>query len=573
MKSLLFNDISEIVENKRDISPELAKDKWQVLSYELGEFKGKMLVAWQTAHPREIKLNFNVKGWHKIYLGLINFGGENSLGIRFLKSGEKTVVNTQIFGKDYWAPSEWAQEVYFTSLNFDEDGLSFFKTDLENPTLTSSLVFVRLVPMTKTEIHNFTSCRKGCVAYHFDNDFIWETENVNPEESLGRIEMLRGFGSDKIMFEMPFSDYFDKSEENADSPVYNLLDVRRKKRYISYINHKESFIAALLNKTCDIGFETYCTYRMEAGDFMLPASKSVFEQFSDLYPALTCRTRDNRKIKALSYAYPQVRKMIIDGLLSDLKYGFDGISLIFHRGVHIAFEKPVLDRVKALYGVDARTLPFSDERLNNVLSEFMTTFMREFHFALKENYPSVKVNAIVYYDTISSKNFGLDVKQWAEEGLVDSISQGLMEHYEDLTDCLNNDGTIDLKKYKKENAKRTVLKRYFSDGNIERIVEGAKSFLDELKDTNTEFMATLTWQFCAADYDVKLMREMKKIGVTKFFSWNGGQKASNLQLLNAEKAISVCSDAERLNTETNRYHRVLSLDGGDISSFNPNWRG
>ena len=55
--------------------------------------------------------------------------------------------------------------------------------------------------------------------------------------------------------------------------------------------------------------------------------------------------------------------------------GFDGISLIFIRGIHIGFDEPVIERLKEFYpDVNPYLLPMADSRLNGVWCEFMNEF-------------------------------------------------------------------------------------------------------------------------------------------------------------------------------------------------------
>ncbi len=568
MNELLFSNLDELVVEKENISATLTSDKWQVMPYELGSFKGKMLHAGQNTYPQPVTLKFNVKGWHKVYLGLIRFGGEECLGVQNSNTKEKTIVNPQLFGTEQWLPCEWAQEVYFKSMDFSKNDLTIFKTDFKRPELIASILFVKLVPMTEKEIQDYTKTEGGQVSFHFDMDYTGETTYDAPQELTGRIEMLQGAWGGKLMYEFPF---FKHTTFDGDVVERRYGSIGRKEYYHKYGKELATYLPVCLQKAHDLGYEVYATCRVEMGDFVMPNDSNVHEHFVHLHPDCACYTRDGRKLQILSYAYPEVRKLAIDCLLDSLSYDFDGISLIFKRGMYVAFEQPVIDRVKELYGVDARTLPFADPRLHTVLGEFMTTFLRELKAALKARNCDRKINVIVFYDPVSSRNFGLDVETWAKEGLIDSVSQGLMKHYEDLTNCLKDDGTIDLEAFKAENAKRAVVKRYFSDGDISVIVNGAKEFKELLEGTGVEFMATLTWEFCSYKYNLALAKALREIGINNFLSWNSNHKAKNVQSLQGEKIISRGQEAE--DGYIYAYHRVMSLDDKDISSFSPNWRG
>ena len=161
---------------------------------------------------------------------------------------------------------------------------------------------------------------------------------------------------------------------------------------------------------------------------------------------------------------------MISQFVNILKYGFDGITLIYHRGHFIGFDKPVIDRFAELYpGVNPRLLPFKDERLHGVWCEFMNEFMRKLREAVGAE---VKINVITDYSLETSKHLGLDVKYWAENGLIDSASQADMETFEDLEGCMDdkNPELIDLEKYKYQLSQKTVVKRKFGK-NVEKVCQ------------------------------------------------------------------------------------------------------
>ena len=54
-------------------------------------------------------------------------------------------------------------------------------------------------------------------------------------------------------------------------------------------------------------------------------------KFVDDNPQFCSRTRTGTRVDACSYAYPEVQDFIINRFENIVKYGFDGISLIFHR--------------------------------------------------------------------------------------------------------------------------------------------------------------------------------------------------------------------------------------------------
>ena len=244
-------------------------------------------------------------------------------------------------------------------------------------------------------------------------------------------------------------------------------------------------------------------------------NNSVQKQF----PQFRCLTRDGRPIEALSFAFPEVRKIAINSIIKALPKEWDGVSIFFHRGVVVSLEQPVIDEVEKRYGVDARRLPRSDERLHSVLCEFVTSFMRELKAALnkkaqEENRANYEINIITFHDVKSSKYFGYDVEAFLKEGLVNSVSQGIMMYYEDIDDCLADDGLIDIEKYKQKKNGSFVIKRWFDDDGA-HIIGGIKEYLELQKKYGGEFYAALGWENKDYPYQLELAKAIYEAGAEK----------------------------------------------------------
>ena len=564
-KETLLTNLNEYVVESTSLTVSAEYNKWLVLPYETGAFKGKMLAAMDNFHPKKVEFALNVKGWHKIYLGVVAFGKQSALGVQ-IGAGGKTIIEpkTRIAR---WQNHEWIEENFFRAVDLTDKTLTVFKPENEGKYLTSGLAYIRLVPMEKEEIDSYTKKEGGCVAFHFDTDFTHETDYEKPEEYTGRLEMLENTNGGELFYETSFDDCPTlKPQTHISYSKYNDTICAR---YAKYLENGKRNRTVIIEKAHKLGYKIYATNRMEMGDFNFPCSVYTYNNgIAEEYPEYKCQTRDGRVINALSFAYPKVRELAIKRLMDMLADGFDGLGLIFHRGIHVAFEQPVIDRVQELYGVDARKLPFADERLHSVLSEFMTLFMRELNEKVHTMYGNTKkIYVIVYYDAISSKNFGLDTETWAKENLVDGVCQGLMTHFENLENCLGSDGLIDLDKFKTENAKRAVLGRIFGS-NKDMILNGAKMFKEICEQYGKDFYGTLLWEGDTPDATRGIANELSDLGVKKFISWNSNHKAKDLYLFNIEKAIARSGEVEQP-----RYIRVLSIADGDISSFSQNWRG
>jgi len=141
-----------------------------------------------------------------------------------------------------------------------------------------------------------------------------------------------------------------------------------------------------------------------------------------------------------------------------------------------------------------------------------------------------------------------------------------MEVYEDLDGLICADGRIDLARYSERLKKEAVIKR-FHNTSLEKAIEGSKKYLSALSGTSVKYAATLPWPHKCSYAEIKNYKEaLAKVGVKEFFSWN-----TNHTLLDVSEMHALLGRGEEFYT-VNRY-RTLSLDGVDMSEFNPNWRG
>ena len=557
-KEILVADIPAHVTEKDRLSDSFSSDKWRVMPYETAGISGRMLWANAETFPQDVSVELNARGKYRVYLGMINMGGNTTTGIRFSNDDGKTQLRT--FSHTGWSSVEWFEEVYFKTVELDGQTLVVSKPKGYPAADNSALAWIRLVPAPVEAIK-----KEKTLAYHFDLDYYAEDEYKTPAEYLGRVKMLDDGGMGVLLHEkLPIKDFSHVDWEKVTA---------REKQYLFYSQNQEEVERELIEYARATGVKIYASYRIEAGGFISPFD-SVKQIYNDVWcednKELRCQTRDGRYVDVCSYAYPSIRKQVIEMLVNGSK-NYDGVCVFFHRGTFVAFEKPVREAVMEKYGVDACRLPKSDPRLHNVLCYFITLFMRELREELdKLGGKRKEINAIVYHTVEDSKYFGYDVETWVNEGLVDSVSQGLMTHYEDLTDCLDEEGLVDLEKYEKELGKRFTITRDYSH-NTELIVRGAKDFL-RICEGKADFYATLAWESAEAWLTLGLVDELKKLGVQKFISWNTNHKAKYLRRFNAEKFYAAGSK-EEYESKSFRHLRTLSLDGKDISQYNPNWKG
>lgn len=587
---MLLTDVSSLVKEKDRLSNKRSADKWHVVPYETSSFSGNLLVASELSFPQKVTLNLGVKGWHKIYLGFINYAGTNGMHtlLRLTSDDAPSILMPDMFNKqvvdgyNYWASYQWMEEGFWKCADLTGQDLILEKPFNEDT--CSTLCFIRVEEMSDYEVSEYLSYNAPKnMMYHFDTDWLfWYNDYKTIDEYANVVERFSHGTGEIIVQETYFEDFEPISNESLEAKA-----VRKnyQKRYRKYLENSDAITRVIVDKAHSLGMSIYAGTRMEMGNFLSPLDCELLsKKFVVDHPEYSLYTRDGRKTAVLSYAYKEVREWEINRLLKSVERGYDGVSLFFIRGVFVGFEKPVKDRFLDLYGdsPSITELPISDDRVSNVMCEFITQFIRELRakldeFSAKSGRNKIKINVIVCYDVQTSKFIGCDIETWLKEGLVDSISQGLMATYEDLDECYSdtNPDLIDLDKYKSVLGKRAIIKRYHHD-KAETVIGGAKTLIDLTEKYGVNFYASLPWQGKSSNYFVELAQKQYSQGAKKLISWNANHVAENLAKVNLVKSLGDKDVVMKLSLDDIAYrklYRVMSLDDKDISTFNPSWLG
>jgi len=286
---------------------------------------------------------------------------------------------------------------------------------------------------------------------------------------------------------------------------------------------------------------------------------------------------------AMSYAFDGVRDFQVNWLTERVRAGFDGVSLIFTRGIHIAFEEPVIQAFEKKYpSVNPCELPAADKRLYGVWCKFMTAFMRKLRASLddlakKENREKPKINVHVYYDIENCKNSGFDIGAWAKEGLIDSVILSNMTHFEDLENCMKADkpSEIDLEKLSEKLSDAPVLRRRHGN-EVESMCANLAKFREVTDRHNVRLYCELPWEGGRPSLYLNAAKRIYEAGADGISAWDSNFRIPVLPVWNVTKKMGHKELIDQMIAENDDYgklYRVLSLDGHDISEYQQNWRG
>jgi len=570
----IFCNLAEIVETK-NISDKCDIDKWRKINYETKLGKGTMILAAQGSRPEPIIFNINLKGWYRIYISLIKMRSDSYTHIKLTDDIWYTGIRpSSAFPPAKWCVSEYIEEVYWKSADLTNQKIIVAKPETTFSEITSGIVWIRCEEMTEDEVNKYqnNSEKNRCVQMHFDEDLYSDDVYKNECDYLMKPAMMKNSSVDFCSYEYSFD--YDRCDKPSYLPILNSDKVWRNGDY-KFNSLRDSFIKNLINFSKENNISLYAANRMSVSNFSTPYNRDSWnKKFVKNHPEFYCRNRDKSIVNVCSYAFDEVQQYVIGGMIEMIKQGFDGISMLYHRGMHIGFEKPVIDRfVKRYPNVDPFVLPVSDERLNGVWRDIMTEFMRKVKNTLESTFDRhIPINVITDYSLESSKNFGLDVEKWAEERLIDSASQADMETFEDLTDCMSDDNCeiIDMDKYKKRILDYPPIRRVFGT-NVEYVCKNMKNYLALEEKYGVKIYNVLPWVHTVPiDQYEEIIEKMKLNGAKRFLSWNTNHLFSDLPEWHIVSSIGNYRDEKIV---LRKHYRVLSLDNSCISHFNPNWRG
>jgi len=570
MCEIVISSLKKISKNPEEISEKSSYDKWQTMEFSAGDIKGEMLVAGELCHPRNLVLSPNITGWYKIFVATVNLKSTNYFCMRLSSDEGFSGMRDPSSGKKFmWTPLEYTEEFFWKCACLTGEDIILSKPDSHFRN-ACSIAWLRFVPMTEEEIAAYQKPGDGSVHIHFDEDTNAEDSLDSNEALLTRFASLKGTDVGECSLEISF-DY--DTPEHEEIPTLLANDFGWHRGDAEFLKLKDKAYKLRTDFLHKNGIKAYAANRMSVAEFTPPYTNLhwTYKSFVRNHPEYYCTLRDGSNIAVCSYAFAEVRSYVIDNLLSFMKYGFDGLTLIYHRGLHIGFDAPCISLFEERYpGVDPFSLPVTDERLSSVWCDIMTDFMRALRSALTEKCgKDAKINVIVDYSPKTSKHFGLDVEKWAKEGLVDSVLQGIMEMYEDLDGTLDGEGKIIIDKYCEKLKSEPVLRRYHST-DIEKISAGARDYLEICKGYGVEFYATLPWPHkCPPEEYKEYRKALNELGAEKFLSWNTNHLLYDLP--EAHAALSFTKADEEWYIP--RRVRTTSLAGSNIAIFNPNWRG
>ena len=600
-KEILYSYLDQVFEPKSSLSPDSLVDKWRVIPYETENWSGNLLSTSSECDPEDISFAPQLTGWYKIYVGLL-FPGVISIKLTsdptFFNFATSLTVNNPKYNN---GRGVFLEETLWRcgDLTGESIILSNRKIHEEHQ---SRITHLRFVPMTEEEVAEYqkeearTDTKRIYASDDMHNRFY--CDNLESLEDWSNVvlryrhsdvewismEEIRLFASGKIPVDDVNKFAFPRKGDKHCQAQISKFDFDEVLRYLVNLGH-------------DNGYKMTVALRMGAWGIGFPYDQFYFDNdFAKSHPEYRCVDRNGDPMSNLSYAFPEVQQYIIDLLVNAAASGSDAVTLIANRGVpYVLFEEPIAKRFFEKYGEYPYELPLDDPRLNSIHCEIMTEFARRLRRALDDRYGKGKVALHLrsFYSIYDTKYVGLDVEQWAKEGLINAVISYPQRNYERLAGDIWQEGKdyrIDLDKYTDYviHNGRNVYTHY---SYIEDFQPGFTNYRGEICGPATQKERISQWMALEEKYGVQiyidmmgrhhnndrykqLVQELYDNGAERIGMWDCNDRATFIAMWSIGGR---CGHKEELaDMDAHEFYKVYwirRLAGFDVSRYDPFWGG
>ncbi|MCX7705701.1 MAG: hypothetical protein N2115_05530 [bacterium] len=414
----LFNDFSTVLKKNQMSYGDSKKGVWQVVDYTTEDFPGKLILAQPGSNAPDVKVKIPLKGTYGIYLGLFqNFCDQikvkmsNDIVFERLRHSSK-IVKKQAFEDVFWKTVQ---------LNGNDEIII-----RQEPGIRASIGYIIAKKPAKKNnekkylIHltddGFPSnygvpediddaCWNIIACSRIKFDYV--SRGINPTSMADyptKHRSLRRNPEKLLKTQFPAEIYRQCYETLA---KFFKKNQNVHERYFEYA------------KNAGIKPFAYCRMAMYHAN---PPWDCFRSKFYDTHPEFRCIDIDGIPVNRMSFTFPKVRNEFIKLFTEAIEFGAEGATNCFVRGFpFVCYEEPVKKRFKQLYGEDITKLPETDIRAEKVRSEFVTQYMRELRNALNSIRKSLLNVAIVHANEDVCWYYGLDIRTWIKEGLIDIL--------------------------------------------------------------------------------------------------------------------------------------------------------
>lgn len=400
------------------------KGAWLAVPFESDAGRGTLLYAGPETDAPTVTIPLNAAGWHRVFLGLWSNWTPSTIRVK-LSADRAFQAVTRERSDNFTIDERWWRDADLTGQSLQ---LAQQSSGVAQP---ACLAYLRLEPLPEPPAGRAT---KPLIALNDAFSFfhlrrptteaeIWEEVQPYLGTDVRKLFWCSGAGPELPTY--PSGHYPLMAQGLADYP-------RVGDRYVA-----ESLaalqrqgidpLATALRFAHEGGLEFHASVRMAAFQMCAPFDELFTGPAWRERPEWRCRDRDGAEVARLSYAFPEVRQLVL-GVFGELleRYDLDGVNPIFNRGApFLLYEEPLIAAYRAARGRDPRALPERDPDYLQFRAAVMTDFMRDLRrlvdAAGARRGRRLEITAHVLNDLPTNLFFGLDLPSWVRERLVDRL--------------------------------------------------------------------------------------------------------------------------------------------------------
>ncbi len=430
-----ITDMSRCVPSS-SLSTRSKRNHWRRVEYVSEQLSGTMLLAGAVTEAPDITCPLDVKGWHAISIGYWLPTHEQRVEIKVRLTSDPCFV-VMADNEPDGMTAVTVREAFWKYEDLTGEQI-ILGQQTKGTSRPACVAYIKLQPLCDSQVEAIQTKRadKSTRTITVTNDggsFMTTKAPTTAEEICEQIEPYRYSDVGRIDWAICYGDMtnypskvgWNYFEERYCDDYPNEGDRRIMQSLRALADQGLVLHELAMKHAREMGLEFHAMIRLGIGNYPPP-----FDAGGGLMadrPEMRLVARDGTPLPKISYAFPEVRRRMLDIIEEILDDEIDGINLCWMRGAPcVAFEKPVADAFRDRYGDELDGVSDDDERLWRVWADIITDFMREVRkltnrVGQRRKRP-VKVTTMVGGTTFScALSRGHDIRQWIEEKLIDDI--------------------------------------------------------------------------------------------------------------------------------------------------------
>lgn len=433
-KAIIISDLS-VARPKNCISRKPGPHLWTLIPYQAEGLVGNMLCVSDDTEAPTVSIPLGVKGWHAIYVGILEGTVLLKLSSDSWNVARKHMVNPSF---KIWNHQNPIEEVFFKVADLTGQKLHISQVAGQEAQ-SCQVAYIKLIPLTQGEVSAIQSdwkdkSNRRLTATIDGFSFLFYRAPRTTEEILEQVEVFRNTDFDTLVLQLTGADAVNYRSKYGYIWGEN-IDVFPSRKHRRMFETVRNFVKKGINPTKvvldaahEIGLKVHVSIRPAC--WTLPGLPGNYynSPFYMNHPEWRCRDRDGTVWARMSFAVPEVRRHLVELLQEAVRFGADGVNIIYSRGVPLVmFEEPFCKLFREHYGKDPKKMNPNDSNILKLRAEIITTFMQEVRAMLDEeekkraNGKRLELSTFVLVNRQENCRFGLDIKRWVDEGLTDAI--------------------------------------------------------------------------------------------------------------------------------------------------------